>query len=586
MSTDLGQPMNNAGTWWLKGAWLEMGLESAVLDVIGVARDHYRVRSRSPLRVLKHAREILVRKNETLVFMPLFENMTRLIHLDTYNDDGLGWLTESQKVYRAETMESYLTELTRLRIAASLGQSLARSYWRAWYQDESVTDRHVFYVDMHDKVLWTNKPSPVGHVGAMHEVHACLKQAFVHGHDGHPLLCLPYPADIHLSKIVVEVALALDQAIGQDVVQVIVTDREGLSAEVIRTLMLEHKKAFVALLKANQYSGEADFVRQGQFLKLKNPRTGQATHRVADADFRLTQDLDVRAGLIYDLGRPDHLIALVTTVSREDEVDIRRVVQWYLERWNAQENSFRDQIAFVHLNINFGLRAKRVVPDRRIARRIADLTTHLEAVKRKLDSKVVQLADQERRIQNLTTRYDKKVTDLLRPRQRQGLQAAARAAKREQQLHDYRQRYHQRLTRYLTHKAKLERVIEEHRREHARTVDKLAQLDPQAMFFEVDTEKDQIMAHLRVSLHNSALWARDHYFGPIYRHTTPLTLWRTFFNQDGFYREMTDRIVVTLEPFSMPRVQQEAVKACRRFNDRRIKTLLGKVIEIHIADCI
>lgn len=578
--------MNNAGTWWLKGAWIELGIEQVIVDVIEAARRRYRAESKPPLRVLTHAQKVLVRKNETLAFMPLFENMTRLAHLDTYNDDGLNWLTEAPQVYRAETMTSYLSELTRLKIAPPLGQALARCYWQAWYRDENVPDRQVFYVDMHDKVIWTSKPSPVGFVGALHEVRACLKQAFVHGHDGHPLLCLTYPADIHLSEVVVEVALALDQAVGQRVVQVIVTDREGLSADVVQTLLEGHKKAFVALLKANQYSGEADFVRPGRFRKIKDPRTGQSTHRVADADFGLTEDLEVRAALIYDLDRPDNLMALITTVSREEEPDIRQIVRWYLERWHAQENSFRDQIAFVHLNINFGLRAKRAVPDRRVAKRITDLTTHLNAVKRKHDSKMAQLADQERLIQNLNARYDKKSADLLRPRKRQGPQAAARAAKREQQLQDYRQRYHQRLTRYLARKVELERQIEAHRQELARTADKLAQLDPHATFFEVDTEKDQIVAHLRIGLHNSALWARNHYFSSTYRYTTPLTLWRTFFSQDGFYYEMTDRIVVTLEPFANPRVQQEAVEACQRFNEHRIKTLSDKTIEMRVADCI
>jgi hypothetical protein len=578
--------MNNAGTWWLKGAWIELGLEQAVLDVVEAGRCRYRAESDLSLRVLKHTQEVLVRKNETLVFMPLFENMTRLTHLDTYEDDGLGWLTETAWVYRSDTIGHYLSELTRLKIAAPLGQALARCYWQAWYQDESIPDRHVFYVDMHDKVIWTKKPSPVGYIGALHEVHACLKQAFVHGHDGHPLLCVTYPTDVHLSGVVTEVALALDQAVGRDIVQVIVTDREGLAAEVIQSLLTGHQKAFVALLKANQYAGEADFARHGRFRQLKDPRTGEVTHRVADADFRLAGNLDVRAGLIYDLEHPDNLIALITTVSRDDEPDIRRVVRWYLERWNAQENSFRDQIAFVHLNINFGLRAKRAVPDRRIARRIMDLTIHLEAVKRKLGSKVSQLADLEQRIQNLTARHDKKVADLLRPRKRQGPQADARAAKRQQQLREIYERYHQRLARHLARKAKLEQAIEAHRQEQARTADKLAQLDPNAMFLEVDTEKDQIMAHLRVGLHNSALWARDHYFNSTYRYATPLTLWRTFFNQDGFYHETADRIVVTLESFTDSRVQQEAVEACRRFNERRIVTLSGNLIEMHVADCI
>jgi hypothetical protein len=577
--------MNNAGTWWLKGAWLELGLEQALVEVIEAACQRYRSEKARPLRVLTHNREVLVRKNETLAFMPLFENMTRLPHLDTYTDDGLNWLTESSHVYRAETMESYLGELTHLKIATALGQALARCYWRAWYQDEQRPDRHVCYVDMHDKVIWTDLPSPVGFVSALHEVHTCLKQVFVHGRDGHPLLCLTYPADVHLNEVVMEVAQLLDQAIGQPVVQVIVTDREGLSSEVISTAMGQNK-AFVALLKANQYTGEADFVRHGRFRAIKDPRTGQISHQAADADFDLAEDMRVRAGLIYDLDHPNDLIAMITTVSRQAEPDIRRVVGWYLGRWNAQENSFRDQIAFVHLNVNFGVRAKHEVPDRRIAKRITDLTAHLNAVTHKLDSKVAQLAELEQRIHSQTVRHQQQVAELLRPPQRQGPQAANRAAKRQQRLEDHWQRHHQRLTRYLTRRAKLEREIEAHRQEQAQVVAELAQLNPQATFFEVDSEKDQIMAHLRIGLHNSALWARDQYFSSTYRHTTPLTLWRTFFNQDGFYRETNSCIIITLKPFPDPRVQQEAVNACQQFNERRIKTLSGKTIEMRVAESI
>jgi ribosomal protein L31E len=49
---------------------------------------------------------------------------------------------------------------------------------------------------------------------------------------------------------------------------------------------------------------------------------------------------------------------------------------------------------------------------------------------------------------------------------------------------------------------------------------------------------------------------------------------------------MADRIVVTLKPFTDPRVQQEAVKACRQFNRRHIKTLSGKIIDMSVAESI
>ena len=95
----------------------------------------------------------------------------------------------------------------------------------------------------------------------------------------------------------------------------------------------------MTLWKANQYHGEADFVRRGRFRQIRNARTGQITHRVADADFELAPGLTVRAALLYDLEHPEHLIGLITTVSRQQAPDIRRIVGWYLARWNAQENS-------------------------------------------------------------------------------------------------------------------------------------------------------------------------------------------------------------------------------------------------------
>lgn len=578
--------MNDAGTWWLKGTWLELGLGTALLTVIKAACQRYRIQGAAPvLRILSHSSETLVRKNETLVFLPLFEQMTRPCHLNSYDDDGLGWLVEMPQVYRAVTLDSYLSDLTRLQLADPLGQAFARCYWRTWYQAGRISDAHVFYVDMHDKVVWTNQPSPVGFVSALHEVRACLKQTFVHGRGGHALFCLTYPADVHLNEVVVTIAQRLEQAIGRPIIQVLVTDREGLSVEVIRTLALKNK-GFVTLLKANQYTAESDFIRRGRFRHIIDPRTGQRTHRVADADFALEPGFTVRAALVYDLDRPDHLMGLITTVSRRQEPDIRRIVGWYLARWNVQENSFRAMIAFAALDTNFGLHAKRSVPDRRVAKQIQDLTQHLHAVSHKLDAKVVQLAEQVRRLEKHTERHNRRVAQLSQPYQREGSQLTQRLAQRQQRLQE-QQTWHQRyLLKQVARQHQLEDAIEAHRQEQTRVAQELAQLDPHATFFEIDSEKDQIMAHLRIALHNSALWVREQYFGESYRHVTPVTLWRTFFNQDGFHRETPERIVITLKPFSHTQVQREAVAACERFNQRCIRTHSGKLIEMRVAESI
>jgi hypothetical protein len=408
-----------------------------------------------------------------------------------------------------------------------------------------------------------------------------LKQAFVHGRGGHALCCQTYAADVHLSEVVVTVAHAFEQAIGQPIIQVIVTDREGLSLAVMLQLARKHK-AFVGLLKANQYQGEADFVRRGRFRQLRDPRTAQLTPRVADADFQLSSELTVRAALIYDRAHPEQLIALVTTVSRTQQLDIRRVVGWYWARWNVQENSFRAQLAFVHLNVNLGLRAKRVVPDRHVARQIAALSQHLAALNRKLERKPVQLAALSAQRAQQTLRYEQHLTQWLRAPKRRGAPVAQRASQRAV----LSQRQQQRLLRHARRQTKLEQQLESHRAEHTRVMQILSQLDPQATFFEVDSEKDQIVAHLRIALHNSALWARDQYFGSSHRQATPLSLWRIFFNQDGFYHELAERIVIRLNPFRDPRVQREALEACHRFNTRRIQTISGKVIEMRVVESI
>lgn len=574
--------MNDAGTWWLKGAWLELGIGPAVVDVIEHAAARYGAhRDALPLRALTHSRRVLARKLETLAFLPLFEQMTRPCHLDHYDDAGLGWLTEAPQAYRALSIDRFLRDLTRLCLAQPLGQALARCYWRAWYQAGAIADGHVFYLDMHDKVIWTNKPSPVGFVSALHTVHACLKQAFVHGRGGHALFCQTYAADVHLSEVVVSMAQAFEQALGCAVIQVIITDREGLSLAVVQQLAHKHK-AFVCLLKANQYHSESDFVRRGPFRRLRDPRTAQLTHRVADADYAWSSELTVRAALIYDLARPDVLIALVTTVSRRQAPDIRRVVGWYLARWNTQENSFRAQLAFVQLNVNFGLRAKRSVPNRQVARQIAELSQHLAAVNHKQERKELQLAALSAQRAKQTQRFDAELSKRLQPPKRRRTAAAQRVA----QIEALNRRQQQRLLKHATHQTKLEEQLELHRAEQQRVSQALSQLDPQATFLEVDSEQDQIVAHLRVALHNSALWARDHYFGSAYAHATPLSLWRIFFTQDGFYRETSERIVITLNPFRDPRVQRAALAACHRFNARRIQTIARKVIEMHVAESI
>ena len=562
-----------------------MGIDQALLDVLQPSAQPVAASAARNLRLWYSRAANVTAKQHTLAFLSFFKQLRRPGHLDGYNDADLGLLSGSRATYHAFTIEHHLHELAQARVSQRWGQQLAYGYWQAWYRDGHIADSHVFYLDIHEKLLWTQQPVAKGFVSARHEVHACLKQVYLHGRGGHVLYCETHSGDAHLSELLLPIIETVEQAIGHSVVHVIVADREGLSADVLIRLH-QRKKALITLLRANQYKAEADFQRQGRFRKVRDPRTGLITHRVADADFWLTESLCVRCGLLYELGRPERLIVVVTTIRRQQEPDIRRPVSWYLARWDVQENSFRALEAFVPLDLNFGVHHKQRVPNRPVLARIAELTPHWHAAAHKIERKSQQHAVQQQLIERQIVRHDQKMATWLQRQKRLATQTQTeRLAHLQVQMADYRARFHQRLSRYLTHQRKLEDQIEAHRQEQTRVGQELAALNPQAPFFDVDTETDQLVTHLRIAVYNSALFAREHYFGKSYQRTTPFTFWRLFFSQDGYYRHDDTGIHVTLKPFRDAKLQEAAQDACERFNRERIKTVTGHVISLAVLDC-
>jgi hypothetical protein len=571
--------------FWLKGAFIQLGVDQALVEVLCELKAHPPPEANPDLRLWHSQTAPLIAKQHTLAFLSFFKPLSRPCHLAGYNAADLGLLSGSGTTYQAYTIEAHLRELTQAHLGAPWGQALAQRYWQTWYRNSTNANRHVFYLDAHEKLLWTRQPVAKGFVSARHEVQACLKQFYLHGWDGHILYCETLSGDAHLSQQLIPIIEHFEQALGRAVVHVIVADREGLSADVLVELQ-QRKKALITLLKSNQYTGEADFVRRGQFRPVRDPRTGLVTHRVADADFWLTSDLRVRCGLLYDVDHPDRLIVVVTTLSRQRAPDIRQVVQWYLARWDIQENSFRALEAFGPLDLNFGVNRKQAVPNRPVLARLAELTPHLRALAHKLERKQEQRESQHQQIEQQLVRYGEKMTLWLRRRIRWQAQAhPERLVELQEQIAEYQKRHQKRLSRYLTRERELENQIEAHRQEQTRVLARIAELDPQAPFFEVNTETDHLVTLLRIAVYNSALFAREHYFGRAYRRATPLTLWRLFFNQDGYYREDATGIYVTLKPFRDPKVQHVAQEACVRFNDEQIRAVTGHLIHMAVIDC-
>jgi hypothetical protein len=235
----------------LKGAFIQLGVDQALLEVWQAWAASARSETAKDLR-LRHSREAtLIAKQHTLAFLSFFKQLRRPCHLDGYNDSDLGGLSGSGSTYRAFTIEQHLRELAQAHLSAPWGQRLARSYWRIWYRAGQIADSHVFYLDIHEKLLWTQQPVAKGFVSARHEVHACLKQFYLHGRGGHVLYCETHSGDAQLSAQLLSIIEHFEHAIGQPVVHVIVADREGLSADVLLQLH-QRKKALITLLRANQ----------------------------------------------------------------------------------------------------------------------------------------------------------------------------------------------------------------------------------------------------------------------------------------------------------------------------------------------
>jgi len=125
--------------------------------------------------------------------------------------------------------------------------------------------------------------------------------------------------------------------------------------------------------------------------------------------------------------------------------------------------------------------------------------------------------------------------------------------------------------------------------EHQRTIVKLeskrTSLNEEAPLYEMDTEKDQIMTHLKVALANSALYARENYFGEKYRHALPQTLHRVFFSQAGYVEESAKEINIILDSYRDPVLQADVLEACEALNQRQIRTFDEKLIRISGDDC-
>lgn len=554
---------------------MELGVQHAFIEATKVGRDQpLSGRGNRYLKLVENRTTILCARHETLLFYSLVKQLRRPYHLTCYNSSELKALTG--KDYAFHTIDRHLREMAKLQKAKPMGDALARCYYLTWYardqavrQIEHLLEPYVFYLDAHEKPIWSRENLPQGMVGS--KPSTCLRQVFLHGRFGHTLYCKTYPGDTKLVHVTTQVITEFEEAIRHKAVHVIVIDREGLSLKLFKELA--HCGAYiVTLLRSNQYSGVADFEELSEVRSLIDERTGYTTHRVAEGYFRYSDGSKIRCAVARDLEN-GKLVVFTTTVPKELEPDILQVARWYLRRWNAQENSFRYLVEFVHLDTNFGLNHKVKVANRVIERKIFSIQKRLSAQQKKLSSKQAKLSKLEGKLESLHGRQREALAKLA------GHRLQERATSTRQSI---QQKYNDCLIRWTAKRSILQSQIEHHSKLIHSLEKSLADINPNEPLYEINPEKDQIMTHFKVALANSALYAREHYFTPKYQKALPQTLQRIFFSQDGFVKETQDGIFVQLDPYKDPKLQANCVEACNNFNQRNIKTFDGKSIKIFV----
>ena len=570
--------IDHAGCFFLKAACISMGLSDAILEVItgriADIQQHRADYSDSFLRMqlLGTGAQALRQKIETLLFMPVF-GMERIWHFKTvYPRKGLGKVSGSGEPYKYPTMDNFLRELPRLDIDQALSAALARRYVEAFHIRFQTKAERTFYIDCFRKVVWTKQNIPKGMHATRNQVLKCLDVYFIHDAQGRPLLPMTRPGDSYLGDILFPLIEALETAVGNEVVELTIFDREGLSVAVFQEFS-ENKRCFVTMLKENQYHSVDDFDRpKGRRWTTykKDPSTGKVTEQLLDCHKILThsqtkEPYRVRTILVREVDHEGFAV-MATNLTRRQAPQAGPIVDQYKARWDRQENSFKQMKPSLYLDTNHGTQGVAQPENRVLARKVKELTQKIQAQQKKIDATLEKIHQVETQLHSLEERIQRDEPHLYPS----NAEPHNKRIIRQEKLKTTLASYHQKLD---THQVNLDTFNQ-----------KLERLDPTEVLYEIDTRKDHIMTHLETALNNADLWIKEQYLPPPYQKADFRTIRDILYRQPGEYLETEDEIRVTLAPYDQePAHQRLAEFAAEKVNEAQLSLNDGKHLIIQVA---
>lgn len=600
-----GTPIDHAGVYFLKGADSDMeGVKTITAEIVrGRERD---IEERAALERIRGTRPVTIKKKvETLLYLPLY-GMQKPYHLLKYHKRGLGVLTGSGKRYSYYTIDIFLCDLEKLRIANKLGDVLARCYLEALCIEIELEDGSYFYIDGHAKHVWSSKNIPKAFFTTLKRAERGLHQYFIHSSKGNPLILLTCPGDTRLPGVIFNLIDAFENAVGKKIMKAVIFDREGLSLSIFEEFVTR-KKYFITLLREGMYKGKESFKIVKKFKPLKTEEKEgklRVLEWVADAEYELKdrerkKKLGVRVALVRkEVNEKIKLIPIITNISRKEKGDIGWIAKRYFDRWPNQENIFRDALEAFKVDTNHGYK-KEEVSNRVVQRKKEELNRNLRGIRKKLKGAIQERERAARQLQDLEKVYNARKKMLQKDRaelyakiglteQAKERQALLKDLRRiEGKLSQISEQYGRQLAELKTALKKRERQEKNLNTQKENKEKEIKSLDLEKVLYEIKTEKDHLMSNFKTLLINLSSYAQRQYFPEKFHSFTMESMKKAFYQQDGYVKVRKKRIDVLLHSYDDPELQKAVEQACIKFNNSGLRTLEGQRIwmQVEEANC-
>ena len=176
-----------------------MGVLSTATQVILAERAAYQGSERA---ICHHRPETITRRLAHLLLLPRFD-LVRPYHLRWVRPPGLGPVAGGRATLGYSSLEHFLGDLEALRVAAPLGDALARRYLEVW---PIPAEGAFFYLDNRRKVRYSGYPIAAGKISASERILGATTQLFLHDAAGHGLYMRSGPGDDHMTRTLLPLA--------------------------------------------------------------------------------------------------------------------------------------------------------------------------------------------------------------------------------------------------------------------------------------------------------------------------------------------------------------------------------------------